>query len=90
MRGWVTTYNREMERKRKAGEEVSAMPVLPVAKHYFWGTHLIVRVKSYIRSVHEGGGLVTTEITMAAARAIVRKYNPGLIADESTSEDGLI
>jgi len=27
---------------------------------------------------------------MAAARAIIRKYNPGLIADESTGEDGPI
>ena len=30
------------------------------------------------------------EITMAAARAIVRKYNPGLITNESTGEEGLM
>ena len=93
VRGWVTTYNREMERKRKAGEEVSAIPVLPVAKRgrpLLLGDTLDSEVKSYIRSFRERGGLVTTEITMAAARAIVRKYNPGLIADESTGEDGLI
>ena len=81
VRGWVTTYNREMERKRKAGEEVSAIPVLPVAKRgrpLLLGDTLDSEVKSYIRSVREGGGLVTTEITMAAARAIVRMYNPGL------------
>ena len=93
MQGWVTTYNREMESKQKAGEEVCAIPVLPVAKHgrpLLLGDTLDSEVKSYIRSVHEGGGLVTTEITMAAARAIVRKYNPGLIADEFTGEDGPI
>ena len=45
-------------------------------------------VKSYVRSIREGGGLVTTEITMAAERAIVRKYNPGLITNELTGEEG--
>ena len=30
------------------------------------------------------------EITMAAARAIVRKYNPGLITNELTGEEGPI
>ena len=90
VRGWVTTYKRE---ETKAGEEVSAVPLLPVAKRgrpLLLGDTLDSEVKSFIRSVCEGGGLVTTEITMAAARAIVRKYNPGLIADESTGEDGPI
>ena len=32
VRGWVTTYKREMERKRKAGEEVSDVTLLPEAK----------------------------------------------------------
>ena len=54
------------------------------------GDTLDSEVKSYIKSVREGGGLVTTEITMAAARAIVRKYNPGLITNESTGEEGPI
>ena len=58
-------------------------PLLP-------GDTLDSEVKSYIRNVREGGGLVTTKITMAAARAIVRKYNPGLITNESTGEEGLM
>jgi len=32
VRGWAKTYKTEVERKRKAGEEVSAIPLLPVAK----------------------------------------------------------
>ena len=40
----------------------------------------------YIRNVCEGGGLVTMEITKASARAIVRKYNPGLRTNESTGK----
>jgi len=86
-------YKTEIERKQKAGEEVSAIPLLPVAKRgrpLLLGDTLDSEVKSYIRCVREGGGLVTTEITMAAARAIVRKYNPALIADESTGEEGPI
>ena len=67
-------YRREMERKRKAGEEIPTVSLLHEAKR---GRPLLLRntldseVKSYIRSIREGGGLVTTEITMAAARAIV-------------------
>ena len=92
VRGWVTTYKKEVERKRKAGEEES-ISLLPVAKRgrpLLLGDTLDTEVKSYIRSVREGGGLITTEITMAAARAIVRKYNPGLLTDESTGEEGPI
>lgn len=63
-----------MEKKQKVGEEVSVVSLLPEAKHGWplplWDT-LDSVVKSYIRSVCEGGGLVTAEITVAAARAIV-------------------
>ena len=32
VRGWVTTYKREVERKRKAGEEVSTLSFSPCSK----------------------------------------------------------
>ena len=87
MRGWVRTYKREMERKQKAGKEISAVSLLPVAKRG-WPLLLgISEVKSYIRSVHEGGRLLTTEITMAAAKAIVRRYT---VTNESMGEEGPI
>ena len=82
VRGWVKTFTTEVERKRKAAKEVSAIPLLPNAKcgwPLLLGDTLDSEVKSYIRCVHEGGKLLTTEITMAAARAIVQKYNPTLI-----------
>jgi len=63
------------------------LSLLPVAKRgrpLLLGDTLDSEVKSYIRSAREGGAM---EITMAAARAIVRKCNPGLIADESTGEE---
>ena len=34
------------------------------------GDTLDNQVKEYVRSVREGGGLITTEITIAAAKAI--------------------
>jgi len=56
------------------GEEVSAMPLTKCSWLFLLGD-----TKSYIfRCICEGSGLVTTKITMVVARAIVRKYNPGL------------
>jgi len=40
------------------------------------GDTLDSEVKFYIRGVHEGGGLVTMEITMAVARAITGEEGP--------------
>ena len=72
-----------MGRKRKAGED-SAISSLPEAKHghpLLLGDTLDNQVKEYVRSVREGGGIITTEITIAAAKAIVQKYDPQLLAD---------
>ena len=63
-----------MDRKRKAGEEVPTVSLLPEAKcsrPLLFGNTLDGEVKSYIRSICEGGGLFTTDITMAALRVIV-------------------
>ena len=38
-------------------------------------------MKSYLRAVREGGGVVTTSITVAAATAIVRKADRNLLAE---------
>ena len=87
IRSWVATYKEELERKRKAGED-SAISSLPEAKRgrpLLLGDTLDNQVKEYVRSVREGGGLITTEITIAAAKAIVRKYNPQLLADDKGS-----
>ena len=67
--------------------------MLPVAKHsrpLLLEDTLNSEVKSYVRCVCGRGGLVTTAITMAAARVIVWKYNPALIADESMGKDSPI
>ena len=83
IRSWVATYKKELERKRKAGED-SAISSLQKRtwSSFTAGDTLDNQVKEYVRSVREGGGLITTEITIAAAKAIVRKYNPQLLADD--------
>jgi len=42
-------------------------------------------IKLTLQTVHEGGALVTTEITMAATR---EKCNPGLFTEKSTDKEG--
>ena len=60
---------------------------LPIKKR---GRPLLLRekldseVKSYIRAVREGGGVVTTSITMAAATAVVQKADRNLLAENRT------
>ena len=73
-----------MERKQKAGED-SAISSLPEAKRgrpLLLGDTLDNQVKEYVRGVREGGGILTTEITIAAAKAIVQKYDPQLLAED--------
>ena len=67
-------YEREMARKRKAGEEVPTVYLLPEAKcsqPLLFGNTLDGEVKSYVTSIREGGGLFAMDITMAAGRVIV-------------------
>ena len=67
-------YKREMDRKQKAGEEVPTVSLLPEIKcsrPLLFGNTLDGGVKSYIRSIREGGGLFAMDITMAAGRVIV-------------------
>ena len=45
------------------------------------GEKLDSEVKLYIQAVCEGGGVVTTSITVAAATAIAQKANQSLLAE---------
>ena len=45
------------------------------------GETLDNQVKAYIRSVRESGGPVTSAITIAVGRAIVRKYDSKLLIE---------
>ena len=76
---WKTKYLAELTRKRRAGETddltINSLPQknLRRGRPLLLGERLDSEEKSHIQAVREGGGVVTTSITMAAATAIVRK-----------------
>ena len=82
---WKTKYLAKLNRKRKEGETdnltVKSLPVKRRGMPLLLGENLVSEVKSYIQVVREGGGVVTTSITMAAATAIVRKADKSSIAE---------
>ena len=82
---WKGKYLAEISRKRKAGEtcylSVKSLPVKKRGRPLLLGEELDTEVKRYIRAVREGGGVIDTAITMAAATAIVRKADRNLLAE---------
>lgn len=61
--------------------DIKCLPVKKGGRPLLLGEKLDTQVKSYLRAVCEGGGVVTTAITMAAATAIVRKGDRNLLSE---------
>ncbi len=83
---WKDKYLAEISRKRRAGVEgcllsVKSLPVKKRGRPLLLGETLDGQVQSYIKSVREGGGVITTSITMAAASAIVKNSDRNLLAE---------
>ena len=82
---WKRKYQAEVDRRQKAGEmadiRVQSLPITKRGRLLLLGEKLDSEVKSYIRAVREGGGVVTTAIMVAAATAIVRKIDRNLLAE---------
>ena len=79
---WIKTYRAEWQRKRKLGEVNPEVKILLLAKRgrpLLLGKMLDDQIKAYVRSVRDCGGPVTSTITIAVGRAIVRKYNSKLL-----------
>ena len=80
---WVVIYKKELECKRKIGETILNVSVLPQSKR---GQPLLIpdkldyHVRAYVKSVREAGGPVTTTIIMSTGRAIVNQHDPQLLA----------
>ena len=75
VRLWVKNYKLELECKRKAGYVNPDVQVLPTAKqgHLFsLGEKLGEQTQVYVRAVCDAGGVITTDIAIAAGKAIVR------------------
>ena len=84
VRSWVAIYKKELECKRRMGEIVPEITVLPQAKRgrpLLIGEKLDGAVKAYVRSVREADGIVTSSIVAAAATAMVRKDDAKLLAE---------
>lgn len=82
---WKTRYLAEIARQRRAGEHgdltVKSLPTKKCGRPLLLGDELDSQVQKYIQTVREGGGVITTSITMAAAEAIVKKADRNLLSE---------
>ena len=58
---------------------VKSLPVKKCGRPLLLGEELDTQVKHYIQAVREGGGVINTAITMAAATVIVGKTDRNLL-----------
>ena len=84
VRSWKSKYQAEVNIKRQLGEadtSVTRLTLKKTGRPLMLGEKLDGVVKHYIRAVREGGGVITTAITMAAATAIVRRADRNLLSE---------
>lgn len=72
---------RKRPRTDDGGEPISALPVKKCGRKLLLGDDLDQKVQIYLRKVREGGGAVSDRIVIAAAKGIVLKYNPSMLAE---------
>ena len=85
VRVWKAKYLAEIARKQETDEtgdiSVTKLPSKKRGRPLLLGEKLDTEVKCYIQAVREGGGVVTSTITMAAGTAIVRKHDRTLLKE---------
>ena len=85
VRVWKGKYLAEIARKQETDEtgdiSVTKLPSKKRGRPLLLGEKLDTEVKCYIQAVREGGGVVTSTITMAAATAIARKHDRTLLEE---------
>ena len=84
VRTWKAKYLAEVNAKKRSGEAnvtVTSLPVKKRGRPLLLGEKLDEDVKQYLRAVREGGGVITTVITMASATAIVRRSDRNLLSE---------
>ena len=72
---------RKRPRTDDGGEPISALPVKKRGRKLLLGDDLDQKVQIYLRKVREGRGAVSARIVIAAARGILLKYNPSMLAE---------
>ena len=80
---WIVAYKKYLRRKRRIGEALPDVQVLPECKKgrpLLLGEKLDWKLKSYVCAVREAGGPVTTTIVLSAGRAVVNHYDPQLLS----------
>ena len=81
---WKSKYLAEVILKRQLGEADTDMTRLTLKKPgrpLMLGEKLDGEVKHYIKAVHDGGGVITTVITMAAPTAIMCRADRNLLSE---------
>ena len=89
MHTWKNKYLVEVGLKKGVGEVDINVTSLTVKKRgrplllgeKLDGKKLDKQVKHYLKAVREGGGVITTAITMASATAIVRRANRNILSE---------
>ena len=86
VRTWRSKYMAEVALKVQRGEadttaSVTRLTLKKTGRPLMLGEKLDDEVKHYIKAVREGGGVISTAITMAAATAIVRRADRNLLSE---------
>ena len=85
LRGWKVKYLAMLRLKQENDENDLTVKSLPFKKTgrrpLLLGEKLDTKLKFYVKAVREGGGVINTAITMAAAAAIVKKQDRNLLAE---------
>ena len=74
----------EVDSQLRAGNAVITVESLPIRKRgrpLLIGETLDEEVKAYIREVRNLGGVITSEVTMSAATAIVQKHDRMMLSE---------
>ena len=82
VRGWKKEYLNELARRKRNGEELSvkSLPSAKTGRPLTLGSTLDNQVQAYLIATREAGGVVNSEVAIAAAVGIVRKKDSNLLA----------
>ena len=81
---YKVAYEKELSRKRKAGDDdisVKALPARKRGRKLLLGDELDKKVQKYLRALRDNGGSVSVDIVIAAAKGIVMKTNKHILVE---------
>ena len=80
VRGWKKEYLKELARRKRNDEELSvkSLPSSKTRRPLTLGSALDQQVQAYLIATREAGGVVNSEVAIAAAMGIVQKKDSTL------------